>query len=402
MIVNRRRPAALTALLALALPLLPAADALAAPAAPTAVETADTGAVRLELPAPTGPYAVGRDTLHLTDTDRTDPWVPSAGARELMVSLYYPAHARTGSAAAYMTTGEAEALLESQGLAGAVPAETVASTELTARDGARPAGGRHPLVVLSPGFSLQRGTLTLLAEDLASRGYVVAAVDHAYESVGTLFPGGRMLTCVACVRVEEGEDEAPEGGRNPVLTAVAEGRAADVSFVVDELTRRGGRWARLIDADRIGMAGHSIGGDAAAATMAADPRVVAGVNLDGTFFAPMPAGGLDGRPFLMMGTENLHVPGGDDDTWDTAWDRLDGWRRWLTVADAGHFSFIDVPVLGAQLGITDPEFPLPGDRSGEITRDYTGAFFDLHLRGVRQPLLDGPTEGNPEVSFHAP
>jgi hypothetical protein len=26
--------------------------------------------------------------------------------------------------------------------------------------------------------------------------------------------------------------------------------------------------------------------------------------------------------------------------------------------------------------------------------------FDLHLRGIRQPLLDGPTPANPEVAFH--
>jgi hypothetical protein len=57
-------------------------------------------------------------------------------------------------------------------------------------------------VVLSPGFTLNRATLTTLAEDLASKGYVVALVDHAYESFGTTFPGGRTLTCVACETVE--------------------------------------------------------------------------------------------------------------------------------------------------------------------------------------------------------
>ncbi|MDR3081372.1 MAG: alpha/beta hydrolase, partial [Streptomyces sp.] len=93
---------------------------------------------------------------------------------------------------------------------------------------------------------------------------------------------------------------------------------------------------------------------------------------------------------------------GQDASWDRGWQRLDGWKRWLSVTGSGHFTFTDVPVLGEQLGIPDPEAPLSGTRSGEITRDYVGAFFDQQLRGIPQPLLDGPTATNPEVLFHSP
>ncbi|GAB2872528.1 lipase [Streptomyces mayteni] len=380
--------------LALAVPLASTAAAAGAaapaPASGPLVDraSADRASVDLRLPEPTGPFAVGRDTLHLVDTGRADPWVPEAGARELLVSMFYPARAGTGRPAPYLAAEEARLLLESQRLEGVVTPGEVAATRISARSGARPAAGRYPLVVLSPGFSLPRTTLTLLAEELASRGYVVAAVDHAYESVGTLFPGGRMLTCVACETT---------GG----MAAVAEGRAADLSFVLDRLTgpRPAWRHAGLIDAARIGMAGHSIGGNATAVTMAGDPRVCAGANLDGTFFAPVSAEGLGGRPFLMLGTESLHRPGGGDESWDRDWARLDGWRRWLTVTGSGHFTFIDLPVLGGQLGLTDPEAPLSGERSGEITRGYLAAFFDAQLRGLPQPLLDGPTAANPEVVF---
>ena len=30
------------------------------------------------------------------------------------------------------------------------------------------------------------------------------------------------------------------------------------------------------------------------------------------------------------------------------------------------------------------------------------AFFDQHLRGIPQPLLDGPTQGNPEIALQNP
>jgi len=45
----------------------------------------------LFLPGPTGPYAVGMTSLWLTDASRPDPWATEVSARELMVSLWYPA-----------------------------------------------------------------------------------------------------------------------------------------------------------------------------------------------------------------------------------------------------------------------------------------------------------------------
>ncbi|MFG1680626.1 alpha/beta hydrolase family protein [Nonomuraea sp. NPDC049269] len=398
----RTRRSAAAVLLTLTLPLSAAtAASMSFPA--VAASSAGRSEVRLAIPRPTGQYGVGRDTLHLVDGERRDPWVPAAGARELMVSVYYPA-GTSGGAAPYMTMDEARLLLKGQKLDTLVKAELLAGTRTNARVGARPVGGRHPLVVLSPGFTLNRATLTTLAEELASQGYVVALVDHAYESYGTTFPGGRTLTCVACETVEKAPSDGEE---KELLGKAAVGRAADISFVIDQLTRTGGhapvwkRW-KMIDPQRIGAAGHSLGGNAAASVMATDRRVRAGVNMDGTFFAPVPDAGLGKRPFLMLGTKAQHSPDSTDTSWPRDWRRLDGWKRWLTVADSGHFTFIDLPILGGQAGITDPTAPLSGKRSGEITTAYVGAFFDQHLRGEHQQLLDGPSTTNPEVLFQNP
>ncbi|MEU6955042.1 alpha/beta hydrolase [Streptomyces sp. NPDC045714] len=353
------------------------------------------------LPRPTGRYATGRDTLFLTDHERTDPWVPAAGPRQLLVSLTYPARPRTGGdPAPYMAEEEARLMLAQRGLEDVVPPELVSGTGTHARTAARPAPGRFPLVLLSPGFGTPRATLTGLAEELASRGYVVATADHPYESTGTRLPDGRVLTCAACDKVDAQPDEA---ARKKVLAAVSAGRAADFSFLLDRLTGPDPAWrhARTIDPHRVGMAGHSIGGNAASSTMAADRRVDAGVNLDGTFFDPVAARGLGGRPFLMLGTDPGHGPGSDT-SWDDAWDRLDGFKRWLTVRDSGHFTFTDTPEIGEQLGIEDPDAPLSAARSTAITRSYVTAFFDRGLRGRPARLLNGPTPANPEVLFHRP
>ncbi|MFF8268712.1 alpha/beta hydrolase family protein [Streptomyces sp. NPDC016562] len=399
---RRRTAAASLTLLALLLPApLAAAGTASAAGSPTtnrsadqtADQTADLSAesrrAAVHLARPTGPFAVGQEDLHLVDHSRTDPWAGS-GPRELMVTLRYPARRDTGRTARYLTREEARLLLVDRGLDQAIPAETLAGVATHARPGARPAGGRYPLIVLSPGFTVPRATLTSLAEDLASRGYVVAAVDHAYESVGTAFPGGRVLTCLACEKADQA------GGTGTVAVT----RARDVSFLLDRLTgpRAAWRHAGIIDAHRIAMAGHSLGGASAATAMAADPRILAGVNMDGGFSAPVADAGLGGRPFMLLGAQ-ARRPGGNK-SWDETWPRLDGWKRWITFDGSGHFSFSDFPAIGEQLGLPDPEVPLPGGRSVELTRRYVGAFFDQHLKGVPQPVLDGPSADAPEARFH--
>jgi dienelactone hydrolase len=383
--------AATVTLLASALPLVAATPASATPAPATSAVV--TVASPFALPRPSGLFAVGREVLHLTDRSRPDPWVPGT-PRELMVSMFYPAVALPGRPAPYLSVAEARLLIADRGATGLIEPAALASTRTAAVVSAPPRRGRFPLVVLSPGFTLHRHTLTHLAEELASRGYVVATVDHAHESAGTDFPGGRTPGCTACAVVD--------GQGTPGYARVAAGRSADLSFLLDRLVgdRPVWRHARMIDRTRIGMAGHSIGGNATAVTMAADARVRAGINMDGTLFEPVPVTGFGGRPFMLLGAP---TPGaGPDKTWVRDWPVMDGWKRWLGVLGAGHLDFTDVPVIGEQAGIPDPGYPLAGSRAAQITRDYVTAFFDLHLRGVPQPLLDGPASSHPEVLFQQP
>jgi Platelet-activating factor acetylhydrolase, isoform II len=145
------------------------------------------------LPEPTGSCPVGTTSLYLNDGSRPDPWAAGVNARELMVSLWYPATPSDGRRARYMTPAESELQLTSRGITG-VPQDALSTVRANAVSDATPAGRQRalPLVVLSPGFTNPRSTLTALAEDLASHGYVVAGIDHTYESYATAFPDGRV------------------------------------------------------------------------------------------------------------------------------------------------------------------------------------------------------------------
>src|SRR5271169_2787472 len=347
------------------------------------------------LPEPTGPCPVGTTSLYLTDASRPDPWAAGVNARELMVSLWYPATPSDGRRAQYMTPAESGLQLTSRGITG-VPQDALSTTRTNAVSDAAPPGLQCalPLVVLSPGFTNSRSTLTALAEDLASHGYIAAGIDHTYESFATTFPDGRVTTCLA--------REAPRSGRGEKVVA---GRAADVSFVLSELTGAHPAWpgAGLIDPSRMAMAGHSIGGAAAIPAMRADSRIRAGIDMDGATHAQIPDDGLS-RPFLFLGKQSPGTPGkrgGTASTWERDWKLLTGWKRWLLVAGAIHASFTDLGLLADQIGI-DTGAALPGARSLDITRAYVRAFFDQHLRSKPQALLDQPSPRYPEVTFCSP
>jgi predicted dienelactone hydrolase len=360
-----------------------------APTAPTAAATVDapTRSFQGALPAPTGPYAAGEEVIHLTDTSRLDPWVPSSGPRQLAVTMLYPAVPGTGTPAPYMTLGEAAGILRRQNVpaSSGVTPQTLSGVTTHAFDGARPQRGRYPLVVLSPAYEDPRITLTSLATDLASHGYVVALVGDTYEDSGETLADGQTTPCAIC-------------GDPTRIDSIPAGRALDVSFLIDQLThgRTAWRLAHLIDKHEIGMAGHSIGGAAASATMVADPRVRAGVNMDGAF-KPVPTPGQIDRPFLMLGAADNHPADSHDTTWEQAWAALGGYKKWLTVAGADHFSFSDLDLLHEQAGFPTP--PLSPERGVAITRAYVTAFFDRTLKGIPGALLDGPSPNNPEVLF---
>lgn len=352
----------------------------------SAVSASDADGI--ELPALPGRYDVGTLTRELTDRHRMDPFAPAPRRRSVMVQLWYPATDVDRTAPApYMTP----ALAAFEENASGLPAGTLSAIRTHAHVDAPPrrARGGWPVVLFSPGSGSSRSLYTTMVEDLASQGFVVVAIDHPYDADAVEFPGGQLVL----------RSQPPDSVQtNAAAVAV---RAEDTSFVLDELSMLDGRLRGTMNLRRVGMFGHSMGGATAAAAMRTDPRLAAGLDLDGTLYGPVVDAGLS-RPFLLM--SSAAHDRSNDGTWAAFWSHLRGWRRDLKVAGSGHLTYSDVAPLSGPLhlaSIFPPELTgtIDGDRAVQIEQTYLTAYFDRFLRSAPVPLLDGPDPTFPEVLF---
>jgi len=117
-----------------------------------------------------GPLAVGVRTIALVEHDADDVVAPHAD-RQLSVDIWYPAQAMRGAKAAHYD-GSLPAEQPGQ------PAAEFSIPGIAVRD-APALKGHYPLVIVSHGRSNATAALSWLTENLASKGYVVAAIRHA-------------------------------------------------------------------------------------------------------------------------------------------------------------------------------------------------------------------------------
>ncbi|MCR6489048.1 alpha/beta hydrolase [Amycolatopsis sp. OK19-0408] len=337
---------------------------------------ATAAAPRLALPAPTGPYAVGRVDLHLVDHGRPDPWVAGT-TRELMVTVRYPARPGGGPAAPYLQPGAAKVVAEEDAGVLGIPADRLDYTFPThSRTGAPAAGGRRPVVLYSPSAKYPRSVGTAQLEQLSSEGYVTVAIDHTHEPAAVEFPGGRVERRVL-----------PPGTDGKLLIAT---RVADTRFVLDELETRPLPAGLSLDLTRVGMFGHSGGGFTTGETMLTDRRVDAGADLDGSMaysqstrdYGRVANEGLD-RPFLLLSAGDHSAA--SDGSWQEFLRHQRGPVREFRLPDGEHFSYTDYQALLPRLGL-DPAAlaPLIGTvaarHSVAAQRAQLSEFFGRYLR----------------------
>ena len=217
------------AALSLALWAIPVASAAAPAIDPEVLQPASQVGVDAPELARLGAAGVGYRVLELVHaqqpdvlaTDRTTGAVPLHD-RPVTVDLWYPANTTPT-----MPRGFYEGLLSSEP---PLPRAAFRVPALAVKD-AVPALGAYPLVVVSHGFGNDTAAFSWLGENLASKGYVVAAIRHI----------------------------DPDYSDRAQFAWVLLRRPLDTVFVARELQASLGK-AGLVDPSRTALVGYSMGG----------------------------------------------------------------------------------------------------------------------------------------------
>ena len=251
------------------------------------VATADNS--KPQLPPPTGRYAVGQVSYHWVDHTRIDELTKRP--REVMVYVWYPALKSDKPTAAYLRDFHAAQKLVSDAdmkdefrPADYKEIEANPPTTSTVVGARMPLGkAKFPLVIFSHGWGNTTQLYTTEMQDLASNGYIVAAVDHPGDTTFTSFGNGHIA-----VYAQAAQDASVKKAHTiiPYARARVEIMAQDNKFVLDQLVKakaiNGAPFKGRIDLNRIAAVGHSIGGLTSARTAQIDPLVKASVDQDST------------------------------------------------------------------------------------------------------------------------
>ena len=371
------------------------------------------------LPKPTGRYAIGTVSFQMMDT----VLFPDGRrvARPVTAQAWYPSRRGQQPKAHYV---EQRPLLDAmlsekyQDL----PAAQIrpwGELNLSASTGATPAnspsGRGWPALVFSHGFGVSRVNYSALAQELASRGYVVLTVDHPY--------GGFMVASDGRLLQPGGDSLRRRLGSPPALATVDSALAWDArrwaregaAVVRRVAVRRTGALALAslsIDTMRVGMLGHSLGGAAALQGCRDDAIFRACADMDGEPVGDVERDGVP-KPILVLLSQPGHSDGQAaqsvsqpadsserahreefarmgrerDSTWRAIPGRNPSIPAFIVKLEGtAHFSFSDAPFLMPSL-LQGTGSTLSATQANGLVISYLTAFFDHFLRDAPLRLL---------------
>ena len=343
------------------------------------------------LPAPTGLYPVGVFSLTLIDGTREEVLTSDSGdSRAVTVFVWSPADVPEGTAPNLNLSGfdsEHSALAELIRLCCAARKDT--ATVIEQLDNLRGhafqdvpiarAEAAYPVVIYSNILSGVPINQAAQLQELASHGYIVIDVIHTFGYV-------------------------PDVSRFPILKldgisidydAFEATASEDILFILDQLesmnaNRPENRLSGYVNLDQIGVVGFSSGGWPVINAANEDSRIKAGISQDGDEPAVRWKGS---QPFMFMASGAELDPNMRRDYLHAA-----GPAYLVQIEKFRHGDFSDAVVWPRQ-GYPPPQ--IDGRHAVEIVNAYVLAFFEQHLKGLDQPLLDGPSLSFPEATFES-
>ncbi|MSW21026.1 MAG: hypothetical protein F2873_09005 [Actinobacteria bacterium] len=329
-----------------------------------------------------GPHAVGVTTLNLGDRQ---------------VEVYYPVDATSVSGRPTDSYKAADAFPEA--FRAMVPPAMNGSFDVGAvRDASGSGKGPFPVVIYSHGFGGYRQVATFYLAHLASWGFVVASADHLE----------RGIVAVASGRLENASKGIDLDDVSRTIALLRAEGAASTSPLEG-----------IVNADRVGITGHSAGAQTALRAAGSNGDIDAFVSISGGL-------SLMGEPSPPMPAKPALVVAGADDQVVIAsksaalFAALGSPKYHVEIENAGHNSFTDsCPVILERGGLeslrpmlgTLIDLAQDGCNAGQadpyavqlVLGHYSTAFFLTYLTGEdhRATLLAGPPASVGSLSLSA-
>jgi predicted dienelactone hydrolase len=384
----------------------------------------------VHLPEPGGPYQVGKVSYRMVDDAREELFTKDPDDRRvLLVTLWYPAtDTKEKACHTYWdrdkVTGRTYSINADIGTFWYTHLSLVKTNSIPQAPPAETESG-FPVLVYSHSFYGMNTENTMLAEDLASHGYIFISIAHSYENIISIFPDGNYVTGnldhISELYDSHADQEqqyydeyrdAKEWEKKVSLTKeilkvddlstqLLKIRTEDVIFVMDQLPALNsspGLLQSTFNLEQAGIMGWSFGGATSMEACIADHRFKAGVNIDGIPYGELfNSGGKIEQPIMLVRNES------DDEMEDIIGDlileSMENRAYFLKIENARHANFWDFPLffkIYRYFGYWGELDPL---RLLEIERVYLRGFFDRYLKGVDlEPGLN-PAEGFTEVTF---
>ncbi|MBQ4837103.1 alpha/beta hydrolase family protein [Pseudoalteromonas luteoviolacea] len=220
---------------------------------------------------------VGSFVVHLEDHSRNDHRTIDLGPRQLGVRFFYPAvvdNKETKLAALPDKFARVNQLIFDEVIA--PPAiEKLKPLNWNIAEGAEidDSLGALPLIILSHGYYLNPELFVITASYIASRGFLVASINHTFGSSHYAPPDSETKLTIELPQDNLGIDLAMW--------------TADQLFVIEHLQQHSQKPESVFYnkiSEKVGIIGHSYGGAAAFHSAALSDKVDAIINLDGTIF----------------------------------------------------------------------------------------------------------------------
>jgi dienelactone hydrolase len=348
------------------------------------------------LPKPTGPYPVGTRIIYLKDSSRIEDGKQNSGApRELIVQIWYPAASSNNHFAAYQRLSETSL---------ATSYRSVLWTNSRADAPISQEGNPFFVLLFNHGWAGRRTQDTFLTEDLASHGYVVAAIDHTYNAVRVALPDSRIVdNANGYDPLEASKHTAAEikDTWNKELRKWVDDEVFVLNALQNENIDSKSFWYGRLNTERAGAFGHSFGGAASIQVCTVDPRIQSALNMDGWTFGDIqhraakqptmsmyaktvPSGPKDLMPSTPESRTLNELNASDESEVAASLKQYGGYK--LYVSGTSHMDFTDNPLINPSR-----RWGQPGHISAveiqSIVRSYVLAFFDETIRGENPNLL---------------